>query len=59
MAVTSESFQIEDIAAQGAYESRIRGAMLESGTRSVLAIPLSHTRGREPGGDLGEPRGLS
>src|SRR5262249_47576491 len=35
-------FQIADIAAEGAYESRIRSAMLASGTRSVLAIPLLH-----------------
>ena len=42
MAVTREPFQISDIAAEGAYESRIRGAMLASGTRSVLAIPLLH-----------------
>ena len=42
MAVTREPFQISDIAAEGAYESRIRGAMLASGTHSVLAIPLLH-----------------
>src|SRR5438128_3361337 len=42
MAVTREPFQIPDIAAAGAYESRIRGAMLASGTRSVLAMPLLH-----------------
>src|SRR5262249_45302311 len=42
MAVNREPFQIPDIAAEGAYESRIRGAMLESGTRSVLAMPLLH-----------------
>jgi signal transduction histidine kinase len=42
MAVTREPFQIPDISAEGAYESRIRGAMLASGTRSVLAIPLLH-----------------
>jgi GAF domain-containing protein len=42
MAVTREPFQIPDIAAEGAYVSRIRGAMLASGTRSVLAIPLLH-----------------
>jgi two-component system, NtrC family, sensor kinase len=41
MAVTREPFQIPDIA-EGAYASRIRGAMLASGTRSVLAIPLLH-----------------
>jgi len=42
MAVTRQAIQIPDIAAEGAYESRIRGAMLEAGTRSVLAIPLLH-----------------
>jgi len=42
MAVTREPFQIPDIAAEGTYESRIRAAMLASGTRSVLAIPLLH-----------------
>jgi signal transduction histidine kinase len=42
IAVTREPFQIADIAAEGAYASRIRGAMLESGTRSVLAVPLLH-----------------
>ena len=42
MAVMREPFQIPDIAAEGAYASRIRGAMLASGTRSVLAIPLLH-----------------
>jgi two-component system, NtrC family, sensor kinase len=42
MAVTRQPIEIADIAAEGAYESRIRGAMLEAGTRSVLAIPLLH-----------------
>jgi signal transduction histidine kinase len=42
MAVTHQPIQIPDIAAEGAYESRIRGAMLEAGTRSVLAVPLLH-----------------
>ena len=42
LAVTREPVQIPDIAAEGAYESRIRGAMLAAGTRSVLAIPLLH-----------------
>jgi GAF domain-containing protein len=42
MAVTREPVQIPDIAAEGAYESRIRGAMLAAGTRSVLAVPLLH-----------------
>jgi signal transduction histidine kinase len=40
--VTREPVQIPDIAAEGAYESRIRRAMLAAGTRSVLAIPLLH-----------------
>ena len=42
MAVTREPIQIPDIAAEGAYESRLRGAMLEAGTRAVLAVPLLH-----------------
>jgi GAF domain-containing protein len=40
--VTRQPIQVPDIAADGAYESRIRGAMLEAGTRSVLAVPLLH-----------------
>ena len=42
MAVTREPLQIPDITAKGAYESRLRGALLEAGTRAVLAIPLLH-----------------
>ena len=42
MAVTREPLQIPDIAAAGAYEGRLRGALLEAGTRAVLAIPLLH-----------------
>src|SRR5439155_11475857 len=42
MAETREPVQIPDISAEGAYESRIRGAVLAAGTRSVLAIPLLH-----------------
>jgi two-component system, NtrC family, sensor kinase len=42
MAVTREPLQIPDIAAEGAYESRLRGALLEAGTRAILAIPLLH-----------------
>src|SRR6185436_9741737 len=42
MAVTREPLQIPDIAAEGAYEGRLRGALLEAGTRAVLAIPLLH-----------------
>jgi len=42
MAVTRQPLQIPDIAAEGAYESRLRGPLLEAGTRAVLAIPLLH-----------------
>jgi GAF domain-containing protein len=42
MAVTREPIQIPDIAAEGAYESRLRSALLEAGTRALLAIPLLH-----------------
>ena len=42
MAVTREPIQISDITVEGAYESRVRGALLESGTRALLAVPLLH-----------------
>jgi two-component system, NtrC family, sensor kinase len=42
MAVTREPIQIPDISAEGAYESRLRGALLGAGTRALLAIPLLH-----------------
>jgi signal transduction histidine kinase len=42
MAVTREPFQIPDISVEGAYESRLRRALLEAGTRALLAIPLLH-----------------
>jgi len=42
MAVTREPLQIPDIAAEGAYESRLRGALLGAGTSALLAIPLLH-----------------
>jgi GAF domain-containing protein len=42
MAVTREPLQISDIATEGAYESRLRGALLGAGTRALLAIPLLH-----------------
>jgi GAF domain-containing protein len=42
LAVTREPIQIPDIAAEGAYESRLRGALLGAGTRALLAIPLLH-----------------
>jgi two-component system, NtrC family, sensor kinase len=42
MAVTREPIQIPDISTEGAYESRLRGALLGAGTRALLAIPLLH-----------------
>jgi GAF domain-containing protein len=40
MAVTREAIQIPDIALEGAYESRARGALLRSGRHALLAVPL-------------------
>jgi len=40
MAVTREVVQIPDIAVEGAYESRARGALLRSGRHALLAVPL-------------------
>jgi GAF domain-containing protein len=40
MAVTLEPVQIPDIAEEGAYESPLRGALLQTGTRAILAVPL-------------------
>jgi signal transduction histidine kinase len=40
MAVTREPVQIPDIGVAGAYESRVREALLQSGRRAVLALPL-------------------
>ena len=39
-AVTLEPAQVPDIAAEGAYESRLREALLRAGARAVLAVPL-------------------
>jgi signal transduction histidine kinase/DNA-binding response OmpR family regulator len=39
-AVTLEPVQVADIAAEGAYEGRLREALLRSGARAVLAVPL-------------------
>jgi signal transduction histidine kinase len=40
MAVTRDAIQIPDIAVEGAYESRARGALLRSGRHALLAVPL-------------------
>jgi GAF domain-containing protein/DNA-binding response OmpR family regulator len=39
-AVTLEPVQIADIAAEGAYQGRLREALLRAGARAVLAVPL-------------------
>ena len=40
MAVTRDVVQIPDIAAEGAYDSHVRGALLGSGRHALLAVPL-------------------
>ncbi len=42
MAETSDVVAIPDIAAAGAYDSRFRDALLKSGVRALLAVPLLH-----------------
>jgi signal transduction histidine kinase/CheY-like chemotaxis protein len=42
VAVSLSTTQIPDIAVPGAYESRVRGALLRLGTRALLAVPLLH-----------------
>ena len=39
-AVTLEPAQVPDIAAEGAYESRLRETLLRAGIRALLAVPL-------------------
>jgi signal transduction histidine kinase/putative methionine-R-sulfoxide reductase with GAF domain len=40
LAVTPEPVQVADLAAQGAYQSRVREILLRVGSRSLLAVPL-------------------
>jgi signal transduction histidine kinase len=47
--VTRQPVEIPDIAEHGAYESRLRDAMVKSGLRAVLAVPLVR-EGRVLGG---------
>jgi signal transduction histidine kinase len=49
LAVTHEPVQITDITAKGAYEGRLRDALVGAGTRALLAIPLLR-EGRVLGG---------
>jgi signal transduction histidine kinase len=39
-AVTLEPVQVPDITVPGAYESRLRGNLIESGIRAILAVPM-------------------
>src|SRR5262249_34680613 len=39
-AVTREPAQVPDITRVGAYESRMRGNLVESGVRALLAVPM-------------------
>jgi two-component system, NtrC family, sensor kinase len=39
-AVTLEPAQVPDIAPEGAYQSRLRDNLLESGIRAILAVPM-------------------
>jgi GAF domain-containing protein len=39
-AVTLEPSQVADIAAEGAYEGRLRESLLRSGARAILAVPF-------------------
>jgi two-component system, NtrC family, sensor kinase len=39
-AITLEPMQVPDITVPGAYESRLRGNLIESGIRAILAVPM-------------------
>jgi len=39
-AITLESVQVPDITVPGAYESRLRENLIESGIRAILAVPM-------------------
>jgi signal transduction histidine kinase len=39
-AVTHEPVQVPDITREGAYESRLRESLVESGVRALLAVPM-------------------
>jgi signal transduction histidine kinase len=41
-AITREPVQVADITVPGAYDSRVRADLIESGTRAVLAVPMIH-----------------
>jgi signal transduction histidine kinase len=41
-AITREPVQVPDITIPGVYESRVREALIDSGVRAVLAVPMIH-----------------
>jgi GAF domain-containing protein/anti-sigma regulatory factor (Ser/Thr protein kinase) len=41
-AITREPVQVHDITVPGAYESRLRENLIESGIRAILAVPMVH-----------------
>jgi len=41
-AITLQPVQVSDITVPGAYDSRVRGNLIESGVRAILAVPMVH-----------------
>jgi signal transduction histidine kinase len=41
-AISREPVQVPDITVPGAYDSRVRETLIESGVRAVLAVPMIH-----------------
>ncbi len=41
-AITRQPVQVPDITVPGAYDSRVRTSLIESGVRAVLAVPMIH-----------------
>jgi signal transduction histidine kinase len=41
-AITLEPVQVSDITVPGAYDSRVRENLIESGIRAILAVPMVH-----------------
>src|SRR5262249_58899884 len=41
-AITRQPVQVPDITVPGAYDSRVRTNLIESGVRAVLAVPMIH-----------------
>ncbi len=41
-AITRQPVQVPDITVPGAYDSRVRASLIQSGVRAVLAVPMIH-----------------